>query len=156
MCQSHDSERIWCKTATSLLIPQWRVFTRNLFNKIDTEASYLPYRSVKIHLPLSCELENQIRALCSKYALYKLWGRGRTPSVSVTSFQRQHLRGELWLSKNKAEHSSAQWTVSSLLFSRRKYCCTQSAYLTSSLQTEVEIQDHCNKRSHLVSYFLYV
>jgi hypothetical protein len=38
-------------------------FARNLFNKIDAEASYLPYSSVKIYLPLSCELGNQILAL---------------------------------------------------------------------------------------------
>jgi hypothetical protein len=31
--------------------------------------------------------------------------------------------------------------------SRRKYCCTQSAYLTSLLWTEAKIQDYCNKRS---------
>jgi hypothetical protein len=43
-----------------LLIPQQRVFARNLLNKIDAEASYLPYSGVKIHLPLSCELGNQI------------------------------------------------------------------------------------------------
>jgi hypothetical protein len=149
MWQSRDHERIWCKTATSLLIPQRRVFAWNLFNKIDAEASYLPYSSVKIHLPLSCELGNQIRALyiLNTHYIYKLWGRGRTPSVGVTSFQRQNLRGESWSSKNKADQSSAQWTVSSLLFSLWKYCCTQSAYLTSSLKTEVEIQDLCNERS---------
>jgi hypothetical protein len=63
MWQSRDHERIWCKTVTSLLIPQRRVFARNLFNKIDAEASYLPFSSVKIYLPLSCELGNQIRTL---------------------------------------------------------------------------------------------
>ena len=78
MWQSREHARIWCKTATSLLIPQRRVFARNLFNKIDAEAPYLPYTSVKIHLPVSCELRNQICALYSKHALYKLWGRGRT------------------------------------------------------------------------------
>jgi hypothetical protein len=124
MWQSRDYARVWCKTAISLPIPQRRIFARNLFNKIDAEASYLTYTNIKIHLPLSCELGNQIRALFRKHALYKLWGRGRTPSVGVTSFQRQHLRGELWSSKNKAGHSSTQWIVSSLLFSHRKYCCT--------------------------------
>jgi hypothetical protein len=89
--QSRDNARIWCKTAISLLIPQQRIFARNLFNNIDTEASYLAYTSVKIHLPPSCELGNQIHALNGKHALYKLWGRGRTPLVGVTSFQRQHL-----------------------------------------------------------------
>jgi hypothetical protein len=70
-----------------------------------------------------------------KHALYKLWGRGRAPSVGVTSFQRQHLRRESWSSKNKIDHSSMQWIFS------RKYCFTQSAYLTSSLQTEGGIQE---------------
>jgi hypothetical protein len=79
MWQSRDHARIWCKTATCLLIPQRRIFERNLFYKIDAEASYLAYISVKIHLPLSCELGNQICALYSEHALYKLWGRGRTP-----------------------------------------------------------------------------
>ena len=111
MWQSHDHARIWCKTATSLLIPQWRIFERNLFYKIDAEASYLPYSSVKICLPLSCQLGNQIHTLYSKHELYKLWGRGRTPSVGVTSFQRQHLHVESWSSKNKADtpaHSGQQ------------------------------------------------
>ncbi len=67
---------------------------KNLFYKIDAEASYLPYSSVKICLPISCELGNQIHTLYSKHKLYKLWGRGRTPSVGVTSFQRQHLHVE--------------------------------------------------------------
>ncbi len=39
MWQSRDHARILCKSATSLLIPQRRVFARNLFNKIDAEAS---------------------------------------------------------------------------------------------------------------------
>jgi hypothetical protein len=63
MWQSCDYARIQCKTAISLLIPQQRVFVRNLFNKIDAEASYLAYTSFKIHIPLSCGLGNQIRAL---------------------------------------------------------------------------------------------
>jgi hypothetical protein len=36
---------------------------KNLFYKIDAEASYLPYSSVKICLPLSCQLGNQIHTL---------------------------------------------------------------------------------------------
>jgi hypothetical protein len=146
MWQSHDHERIWCKTATSLLIPQRRVFARNLFYKIDQNppTSFLWAGKSNTHL------------IYIKYTLYKLWGRGRTPSVGVTSFQRQHLHGESWSSKNKADHSSAQWIVSSLLFSRWKYCCTQSAYLKSSLQTEVEIQGLCNERSiSSVMFFMF-
>ena len=45
---------------------------KNLFYKIDAEASYLPYSSVKICLSLSCQLGNQIHTLYSKHEL--LWG----------------------------------------------------------------------------------
>ena len=107
MWQSRDYARIWCKTAISLLIPQRRVFARNLFNKIDAEAPYLPYTSVKIHLPVSCELRNQICALYSKHALYKLWGRGRTlQSASL------HSRGNISVESHDQEQELADHSSS--------------------------------------------
>ena len=61
-----------CKVAKFPPIPQWRVFARSFLDKIDEETSYPGYTSVKIHLPLFCELGNQICGLYSKLALYKL------------------------------------------------------------------------------------
>jgi hypothetical protein len=60
------------------LTPQQRVFERNIFNKIDEEASYLPNSSVKICPSVSCDVGNQKCTLYSKHALYKLW---RTVSI---------------------------------------------------------------------------
>ncbi len=58
------------------------------------------------------------------------------------------------ISKNKAGHSSTHWTVSSLLFSRRIYCCTQSTYLTSLLCTEDRFKTTVRKEAfrQLCSY----
>ncbi len=51
---------IWGKLAISLPIPQRVVLARNLFIKIDARNFYLPYCSVKICPPLSCELWERI------------------------------------------------------------------------------------------------
>ncbi len=119
MWQSCDHAWLWCKVVISLQIPQLRIFARNFFNKIGADASYLGYTSVKILLPLSCELWNQIRDLYSKLALYQLLGRGKPPSghhfiPEATSLWRVMIKH-----KNKADYSSTQWTISPLLFSHR-------------------------------------
>jgi hypothetical protein len=97
---------------------------------------YLGDTSVKIHLPLSSELWNQIHSLYSKLTLYKLWRGGKLlQSASL------HSRDNIYCESRDQEQEQnrpLQLIVNSkpLLFSRPKYCCTLSAYLTSSLQTE--------------------
>ncbi len=108
MWQSHDHSWHWSKIVISPPIPQLRIFARNFFHKIGVEASYLGYTSVRILLPLSYELWNQIRDLYSKLTLYKLWVKGETPLVGVTSFQRQHLCGESWSSTRTKPTTPAQ------------------------------------------------
>jgi hypothetical protein len=53
--------------------------------------------------------------------------------------------------KNKADHSTLIVNSKPLLFSRQKYCCTLSAYLTSSLQIEVAQDQQKKPFRHLCS-----
>ncbi len=90
-------------------------------------------------LPVSCEIKYSAYIVNSHYISCGEGGNflsQRHFIPEATSPQRVMIKN-----KNKADPSSTQWTLSPLLFSRRKYCCTQSAYLTSSQQTEVAIQD---------------
>ncbi len=64
--------RIWVKVAISPPIPQWLVLARNLFSKIGAGNFYLPYCSVKICPPLSCELWEWYSAYIVNPLLYKL------------------------------------------------------------------------------------
>ncbi len=106
-------------------------FCKKLFNKLDAETSYLGGTSVKIHLPLHGELWNQI----------SLW-RGGEISQSASLHSRDNIS---CMSHDQEQEQSRplQLIVNSkpLLFSCRKYCCTLSAYLTSSVQIEVAFQD---------------
>jgi hypothetical protein len=56
MWKSRDKCGFGVKVAISPPIPQRVVLARNIFSKIDAENFYLPYCSVKICPPLSCEL----------------------------------------------------------------------------------------------------
>ncbi len=94
ICGSHVIMSGFGAKQPLLLIPQRRVFARNLFNKIDAEASYLPYSSVKILLPLSCELGNQI---CTLYILnthYISCGGGGEPPQTASLYSRGNISVE--------------------------------------------------------------
>jgi hypothetical protein len=110
-------DHLWqsqCKIAIYLPIPQRRIFARNFFNKIDAEASYLGYTGVKIYLPLSCELWNQICGLYSKLALYKLGGRGK-----LLKSESLHSRGNISVGSRDQEQEQSrplQHTVDSRPF----------------------------------------
>jgi hypothetical protein len=119
MWQSRVHARVWCKWTTSLLIPQRRIFARNLFNKIDAEASYLAYTYL---FPGSWEIK-YVPYIVNMH--YISCGGGGEPPQSASL----HSRGNIFVescdqARTKADHSSTQWTVIPLLFSRRKYCCT--------------------------------
>ncbi len=70
--RSHDMCGIGVKVAIFLQIPQLMGLARNLFSKMYAGNFYLPYCSVKICPPLSCELWERLFCIYSKSALYKL------------------------------------------------------------------------------------
>jgi hypothetical protein len=154
MWQSCVHAWLWCKIVISPPIPQLRIFARNFFNKIGAEALYLGYTSVKILLPLSCELWNQMCDLYSKLALYQLWGRGETPSGRHLIPEATSLWRVMIKHKNKADYSSTQWTISPLLFSHRM-TAAHSLHI-EHLHCRLRLQFKTNERSHFVSYVLYV
>ena len=120
--------RIRLKVAICPRIPQRVVLARNLFSKIDAGIFYLPTavsKSARL-FPVSSESKNS--AYIVKPPLYKLWGRGIPPQSASRQSRGNIFPRRVMISKNKASHSSTHWTVSSLLFFGRKYCCTQSAH----------------------------
>jgi hypothetical protein len=134
-------------------IPQLMGLERNLFSKMCAgNFIYLTAVSKSAYLfPVSCE---------NRYSAYIVIRHYISCGEGEYCLNRCHFNPEatsprrVGISKNRAGHISTHWTVSSLLFSRQKYCCTQSTYLTSLLWTEAKIQGSCNERSLFVSYVL--
>jgi hypothetical protein len=123
------------------------IFARNFFNKIDAKILYLGSASVKNQLPLRGGF------WCSELEVIKsLWRGGELPQSASL-----HCRGNISCESRDQEHEQSwplQLIVNSkpLLFSHQKYCCTLSAYLTSSVQIEVAFQDKWKKQfRHLCS-----
>ncbi len=107
------------KVAISPPIPQWVVLARNLFRR----GIFFYFTAVSKFarlFPVSCE--NGYSAYIVNPPLYKLRG-GEIHSQSASLQSRATSPRRVVISNNKAGHISTHWTVSSLLFSCRKYCC---------------------------------